>query len=185
MRRHLEFVLTFRETFVGKLVIAHWQWLTMLSGFILVYLALRPTDSARLAPKPGLLRRWRLSRYTSLGLNWKVYGHSLVAEKAVALLRITSTGELPQPLEIVIRCAGQIADVGPGFYPDQTRPGERDHTSDIEVPSADDKKVVSFVLRSPKLHPPGYLDVRLRSVGNAEIRVLEVKRNPEGSWPPQ
>lgn len=174
-----EFLLTFSQTKVGKFVLGHWDWLTMLLGFILLYFTLRPAKPAHAEIRPGLLRRWALRRYTTAGLSWRVFGHAEIQGKAVAILRITSSGDLPQPLEIVVTCLGGIESVGPSFHPDPVKPTERDADSDIEVEHPGGRRVVSFVLRSPKLQAPGFLDVTLRSIGNAEIRVIEVRRNPQ------
>jgi hypothetical protein len=123
-----------------------------------------------------------LSSYTSAGLNWKIIGHSLVQERAVAILRITSTGELPQPMELAITCLGAIERViQADLYPNPARPTQRDEDAAIEIPyHKPGQKEVFVTLRAPKLSAPAYLNVHLWSVGSAEIRVLSVKRSPEG-----
>jgi len=127
-----------------------------------------------------LRRRWELRRYTSAGLNWRISSRGEVQGKAVAILRVTSTSDLPQPLELVVTCLGRIEGLSASFYLDPARPTDSDRAAEIEIPYSGGQKTVSLILRSPKLHTPGYLDIVLTSAGNAEIRVLTVKRNPEG-----
>jgi hypothetical protein len=118
----------------------------------------------------------------STGLNWKISSRTEIQGKAVASLRITPTSELPQPLELVVTCLGGIESIiNVGFYPDPTQPTEADRNAEAEIPHHPvGQREVFLILRSPKLHPPSYLEVLLRSIGNAEIRVLTVRRNPEG-----
>ena len=127
-------------------------------------------------------RRRELSGYTSAGLDWKITGATEVGGKAVAILRVSPTSELPQPLELHITCLGGIeAVVGTSFYPDKVRVAESDPSAQFEIPHhPSGQKDVFVTLRSPKLHPPSVLTIQLRSVGNAEIRVLTVKRSLEG-----
>jgi hypothetical protein len=127
-------------------------------------------------------RRDERSNYTDKGLSWKIIGHGLVQERAVAILRVTSTAELPQPMELAITCLGGVESIfGVDLYPNPVRPTQRDEAAEIEIDHhPPGQKMVFLTLRSPKLRAPAYLDVHLKSVGNAEIRVLSVKRSPEG-----
>jgi hypothetical protein len=119
-----------------------------------------------------LRRRLELSRYTSAGLSWEVVDYQVVQDRAEATLRIRPTGtvELPQPLVFHITCAG-IAEpiLNTVHYPSETR--------DFDIWPVGDPRFF-IMLRSPRLYPPGYVDIRLRSKGTS-IRVMSVKRNPK------
>jgi hypothetical protein len=100
----------------------------------------------------------------------------MVADKAVALLRVEATGELPQPLELYVSCAGELATPSASFVPDPARPTESDRAAELEIWDPGGAKSFRMKLVAPKLHPPSYLDIVLRSIGNADIRVVEITR---------
>ena len=129
----------------------------------------------------GLRRRWRMRHWTSAGLNWRVLpeSHGVAPDGRMhAILSITPApgSELPQPLDFVVICAGLIAEVSSRFYFDQANPGG-ESSGDIEI-DAPEGKSVRFKLVSPKLLPPARLDLTLHSKGNAEVKVVDVKRAP-------
>ena len=121
--------------------------------------------------------RWRTRKFTSAGLNWQVVERGMEGEKATAVVRVTAVSELPMPLEVRVTCVPRHHSAGHKFFPDgPTHPelagANFRHFSELG-------RTTAVVLTSPKLHPPACLDLRIRSVGNAAIEVLKVRRNPK------
>lgn len=166
------------------------QWLArnaefglMAVGIALLALNIWPQPVEAASRRLMALRfRWKLRHWTDAGLNWVVLRDShttLPCGRMAAILSITPVpgSDLPQPLDIIITCAGRIAAVGSKFYPDASEAGKTDTSGDVEI-DAPQGKTVAVSLCSPKLLPPCRWDLTLTSAGNAEIKVLDVKRAP-------
>lgn len=149
----------------------------------LFYIAAHPKGARSPRRHFNVLReRWRMRNWTSDGLNWRVLPDSHGVDrnqKARAILSITPVpgSELPQPLEIVVVCAGLISDISSRFYFDQSKlEGESSGAVEIDAPEG---KSVKLKLFSPKLFPPARWDLILHSGGNAEVKVVDVRRAPQ------
>jgi len=128
-------------------------------------------------------RRWKLRHWTDAGLNWFVLPDSHMTRKdgrMAAILAITPVpgSDLPQPLDVIVTCAGKIAHVSSTFYSEASRTGEPHSSGDVVIPAPSGGKTVRLQLLSPKLLPPARWDLTLTSAGNAEIKVVEVKHAP-------
>jgi hypothetical protein len=125
----------------------------------------------RESPEIRRIRR-ELSYFTDAGLSWEMVDRVFVNEHTEVTLRIRPTGagdELPQPLGLLVTCAG-IQDV----LTVKHHPSE---TDDFDIYPPDNTRLI-LKLRSPRLYPPAHLDVRLRSKGT-DLTVMSVKRNPK------
>lgn len=165
-------------------VVRNADYLLIFSGMVLLALNIWPQPVEAISRRLGALRYWwKLRHWTDAGLNWRVLLNSHTAlrdGRMVAILSITPVpgSDLPQPLELIITCAGRIADGGGSrFYSDASEVGKSDLSGDIEIEAPRGKTIVVRLL-SPKLLPPARWDLTLTSGGNAEIRVLDVKRAP-------
>jgi hypothetical protein len=127
-------------------------------------------------------RKRKLRNWTDRGLDWRVLPEShqqLPDGRMTAILSIASApgGELPQPLDLVVTCAGNIAEAASAFHFDPSRPEEIPISGDVEIDTPRDGRV-ELRLVSPKLLPPARWDLRLVSAGNAAVRVVDVRRAP-------
>ena len=116
-------------------------------------------------------RRKEISRYTSDGISWERTDPAFVYDRAeeTIIIRPTNTGgELPQPIEFKIACAGIAEVLDVRHYPSGGNAGihqwEPDNTG------------VLLRLVSPRLYGEAYISVRLRSIGSG-MSVMNVKRN--------
>lgn len=139
----------------------------------------------RIALEQSFLNLWRaieeFSNFddvalTSNGLSWEIADHTEIEGKAEARLRVWPTGELPQPLNLFVTCKCQLESVsGTEVIPNPSRPDEKSKTANFHIFPSQGKR---FRLRlvSPKLVGPAYINMFLRSKGNATIDIAEVKR---------
>lgn len=164
-------------------VIRNGDYLLILAGIVLLLLNIGPRPVESVSRRLMALRsRWKLRHWTDAGLNWVVLrdSHTTLRDgRMAAILSITPVpdSDLPQPLDIIITCAGRIAEVSSRFYRDASEVGKTDTSGDVEI-DAPQGKTVAVRLCSPKLLPPCRWDLTLTSAGNAEIKVLDVKRAP-------
>jgi hypothetical protein len=122
-----------------------WPWLRRIevqSPFVL-----GPTKDDALTEGP------EAKALTSRGLSWKVVNRSTIQEKAVALLRISATSELPQPLELYVKTPAQISTANAAFIPDPTKPTRHLHEAEIEIYVAPEGHSIEFklVVRQPSI----------------------------------
>jgi hypothetical protein len=119
-----------------------------------------------------------MPRTTDAGLNWKIVSRFLRESdnRAIAILRVSPLGELPQPLRLFIESEARLASASVDYVPDPVQPAKRDDSTEVEIVDPGGRKMVETTLRAPKLHPPACLDVVLVSEGNADIRVKTVRR---------
>lgn len=152
---------------------------------ILVTYLLHMRDLRRREHRLPWRRRRELRRYTDAGLGWRVppESHTQLRDgRMAAVLSIAPVpgSELPQPLDIVVACGGNITEAISTFYLDPSQPEEVPVSGDVEI-DAPSGSMVTLRLLSPKLLPPARWDLMLVSAGNAAIRVLSVRRAPRKS----
>lgn len=109
---------------------------------------------------------------TSSGLSWKLVPTTRDG-RAVPCLRVWPTGELPQPLNLIVTSSCQLGSIE--LIPDPSRPDEKSDDVRFHVSPSQGKRL-RLRLVYPKLEQPAYINIFLQPKKSAPVQEVEVKR---------
>jgi hypothetical protein len=178
---NLDFLLQVSDSPTIRLLLRNPDTCLMVVGVLLLAFNLSRQPLHAFSRAYGSLRqRFKTRRWTDAGLSWTVGGHQLLKDgRMAAILAIAPIpgSELPQPLQVIVTCAGRIAEASSVFHIDADKAETPPRSGDVEI-GAPEEKQIRLVLYSPKLLPPSRWDLTLISAGNTEVKVVELKRAP-------
>lgn len=156
-----------------RFILIHLQSLALVIAIVLLFFIVWPRPP-RVNRERWLERGTSTFMFTSAGLDWWLDEHDDKGANAAVTLRIVATGEVPQPLSLLIIAVPPLRSAQPSFFPDEAQASASVKTQIEVLPIRHNR--TRFRLVFPKLRGQARLDVRLTSVGNARIAIRKVLR---------